>query len=41
MEYLTQVYWLLSWPLLILASYYLIGFSVNKYEKMSDNESDK
>jgi hypothetical protein len=39
MQYLVQVFWILSWPLLIFISYKAIRWVLANYEKKIDEEN--
>lgn len=35
--YIDSIFWILTWPALIIISYQLVKFLVKKYEKKSGN----
>jgi hypothetical protein len=38
--YIKEILWLLSWPALIIAAYYIIRFALNKFESNLPEEED-
>jgi len=38
--YLTSILWLLSWPALIVASYYIIRFALKKFDSQLPDKED-
>lgn len=38
--YIKEIAWLLSWPLLIIVSYYVIRFALRKFEAHLPDEED-
>jgi uncharacterized membrane protein YjfL (UPF0719 family) len=40
-NYLESVLWLLSWPALIILSYYIVKFVIKKLEAKIDQEEKK
>lgn len=35
---ITEIFWLISWPVLIAVSYFLTVWLVKKYEEKTENE---
>jgi hypothetical protein len=38
--YIKEILWLLSWPALIIAAYYIIRFALKKFESHLPEEED-
>ncbi len=38
--YTIQLLWLLSWPALIVVTYFLVKVALRKYEKMMEEEGE-
>jgi hypothetical protein len=41
MKYLSEILWLVSWPILIYFSYKLSEIAINRYRKVEEKESAK
>jgi len=39
--YLKEILWLLTWPLLIIVSYYLIRFALKRFEEHLPEKDDE
>ena len=39
--YTTPLLWMLSWPVLIVISYYLVKWVVKKYESKTDSDENE
>lgn len=39
--YLTSILWLLSWPVLLIAAYHLVKFTILKYEPILEKPVKK
>jgi hypothetical protein len=38
--YIKQILWLISWPVLIVAAYYIIRFALRKFEQHLPDKED-
>jgi hypothetical protein len=41
MKYLSEIVWLVSWPILIYFSYKLSEFAINKYKRIEEKNRQK